>query len=46
MEWNGYRFRKWPERIGTNTCRVVKEILSFVASASPLQLASEHGEKS
>ena len=28
LEWNGDRFRKWAERIGTNTCRVVNAILA------------------
>ena len=28
LEWNGDRFRKWAERIGTNTCKVVNAILS------------------
>ena len=27
LEWNGDRFRKWAERIGTNTCKVVHAIL-------------------
>lgn len=29
QEWNGDRFRKWTERIGINTCKVVGAILSF-----------------
>lgn len=28
LEWNGDRFRKWAERIGTNTCKVVNAILA------------------
>ena len=28
LEWNGDRFRKWAERIGTNTCKVVNTILA------------------
>ena len=28
LEWNGDRFRKWAERIGTNTCKVVHAILA------------------
>ncbi len=28
LEWNGDRFRKWAERIGTNTYRVVDAILT------------------
>ena len=28
LEWNGERFRKWAERIGTNTCKVVNAILA------------------
>lgn len=28
LEWNGDRFRKWAERIGTNTCRVVNAVLA------------------
>ena len=28
LEWNGDRFRKWAERIGTNTCKVVLAILA------------------
>jgi hypothetical protein len=28
LEWNGDRFRKWAERIGTNTCEVVNTILA------------------
>ena len=28
LEWNGDRFRKWAERIGTNTCRIVNAILA------------------
>ena len=28
LEWNGNRFRKWAERIGTNTCEVVNAILA------------------
>ena len=28
LEWNGNRFRKWAEQIGTNTCKVVNAILA------------------
>lgn len=28
LEWNGDRFRKWAERIGINTCKVVNAILA------------------
>ena len=28
LEWNGDRFRKWAEKIGTNTCKVVHAILA------------------
>ena len=28
LEWNGDRFRKWAERIGTSTCEVVNAILA------------------
>ena len=28
LEWNGDRFRKWAERIGSNTCKVVNAILA------------------
>ena len=28
LEWNGDRFRKWAERIGTNTCKAVHAILA------------------
>ena len=28
LEWNGDRFRKWAERIGTNTYRVVNAVLA------------------
>lgn len=28
LEWNGDRFRKWAERIGNNTCKVVNAILA------------------
>jgi hypothetical protein len=28
LEWNGDRFRKWAERIGTNTCKAVNAILA------------------
>ena len=28
LGWNGDRFRKWAERIGTNTCKVVNAILA------------------
>ena len=28
LEWNGDRFRKWAERIGSNTCNVVNAILA------------------
>lgn len=28
LEWNGDRFRKWAERIGTNTCKVVNAVLA------------------
>lgn len=28
LEWNGDRFRKWAERIGTNTSRVVNALLT------------------
>ena len=28
LEWNGDRFRKWAERIGSNTCKVVHAILA------------------
>lgn len=28
LEWNGDRFRKWAERIGTDTCKVVNAILA------------------
>ena len=28
LEWDGDRFRRWAERIGTNTCKVVNEILA------------------
>ncbi len=28
LEWNGDRFRKWAEQIGTNTCKVVNAILT------------------
>lgn len=28
LEWNGGRFRKWTEWIGTNTCKAVNAILA------------------
>ena len=28
LEWNGDRFRKWAERIWTNTCKAVNAILA------------------
>jgi len=28
LEWNGDRFRKWAETIGTNTCKVVDGLLT------------------
>ena len=28
LEWNGDRFRKWAERIGSNTCKAVNAILA------------------
>jgi len=28
LEWNGDRFRKWAEKIGNNTCKIVNAILA------------------
>ena len=34
LEWNGDRFRKWAERIGSNTCKVVNAILACIKALS------------
>ncbi len=50
LEWNGDRFRKWGERIGINTCKVVHAILTssrveqqtYKSCMGLLKLADKH----
>jgi transposase len=50
LEWNGDRFRKWAERIGTNTYKVINAILtakrveqqSYKGCMGLLKLADKH----
>jgi hypothetical protein len=50
LEWNGERFRKWAERIGKNTAKVIDSILrskrveqqSYRACMGLLKLAEKH----
>ncbi len=53
LEWNGDRFRKWAERIGPNTCKVVNAILasqrveqqSYRSCMGLLKLADKYSEQ-
>ena len=53
LEWNGDRFRKWAERIGTNTCKVVNAILasqrveqqSYRSCTGLLKLADKYSDQ-
>lgn len=53
LEWNGDRFRKWAERIGTNTHQVVNAMLAskrveqqmYKACMGLLKLAERHSEE-
>lgn len=53
LEWNGDRFRKWTERIGTNTCKVVNAILasqrveqqSYRSCTGLLKLADKYSDQ-
>lgn len=51
LEWNGDRFRRWAEQIGTNTAKVINGILasgrveqqSYRACMGLLKLSEKHG---
>ena len=53
LEWNGDRFRRWAERIGSNTCRVINSILasqrveqqSYRSCMGLLKLAEKYSDR-
>ena len=53
LEWNGDRFRRWAERIGNNTCRVINAILasqrveqqSYRSCMGLLKLAEKYSDR-
>ena len=53
LEWNGDRFRKWAERIGTNTSKVINAILasqrieqqSYRSCMGLLKLADKYSDR-
>ena len=53
LEWNGDRFRRWAERIGPNTCRVINSILasqrveqqSYRSCMGLLKLAEKYSDR-